>query len=424
MHRITLDYGADDPLLLEVAEECLRADCHGPRGERGAAAGRIVTAALDAPVEGPPLASHVVPGDRVVLAMAGSPPQADAVMAAVRARLVAAGIEAADLATLVAPPLDTATSPPGTAITAGAAAAGNAAASAFDPASDGQTSYVAADAAGRPIHLARQLVDADVVVAIGAWSWNAAFGGRGIDGEPWPAFSRRQCRHDLARALALRGRRALLHWKSANREATWQLGCGASLRLVAGRGDTLAAAVFGQPDEAARAARRAAVAWSPLVPAAAAVSIASLSDPQGGPDLLLRAVAAAARVTLPGGTICVASRMTVGFGAVFTRWREGVALEPLVREAAGSGDPTLLADALHTRLFARALRDRRLVLLSDLGAETVEELGIGHAATPEVVERLAHRAESVAILHEADKLLPRLGSSGRRGDHRRASRKR
>jgi len=28
-----------------------------------------------------------------------------------------------------------------------------------------------------------------------------------------------------------------------------------------------------------------------------------------------------------------------------------------------------------------------------------------------VVERLAHRAESVAILHEADRLLPRLGSA-------------
>jgi hypothetical protein len=100
--------------------------------------------------------------------------------------------------------------------------------------------------------------------------------------------------------------------------------------------------------------------------------------------------------------------MAERFGVVFTRWREGVALEPLVREAARSDDPALLADAVRTRLFARALRDRRLVLLCDLEADAVEELGLGHAATPEVVERLAHRAESVAILHEADRLLPRL----------------
>jgi len=49
------------------------------------------------------------------------------------------------------------------------------------------------------------------------------------------------------------------------------------------------------------------------------------------------------------------------------------------------------------------------VLLSDLDEATVEELEIGCAATPEVVERLAHRADSVTVLHEADRMLPRLG---------------
>ena len=32
----------------------------------------------------------------------------------------------------------------------------------------------------------------------------------------------------------------------------------------------------------------------------------------------------------------------------------------------------------------------------------------GFAATPEVVERLAHRSDSVTVLHEADRMLPRL----------------
>jgi len=47
------------------------------------------------------------------------------------------------------------------------------------------------------------------------------------------------------------------------------------------------------------------------------------------------------------------------------------------------------------------------VLLSDLDEATVEDLGFGHAASPEVVERLAHRAERVVVLHEADRMLPR-----------------
>jgi hypothetical protein len=66
-------------------------------------------------------------------------------------------------------------------------------------------------------------------------------------------------------------------------------------------------------------------------------------------------------------------------------------LEPLVKEAVRTGDPVLLADAFRTRLFARALGDRRLVLLSDLDEDTLGELDLGHASTPEVVERLAFR---------------------------------
>jgi hypothetical protein len=93
---------------------------------------------------------------------------------------------------------------------------------------------------------------------------------------------------------------------------------------------------------------------------------------------------------------------------IFARWREGAPLDGLVREALGTGDQPLIVDAFQTRFFARALGERRLVLLSDLDETTVEELELGFAATPEVVERLAHRAESVAVLHEADRMFPQV----------------
>jgi hypothetical protein len=123
--------------------------------------------------------------------------------------------------------------------------------------------------------------------------------------------------------------------------------------------------------------------------------------------VLLRAVAAAARVTHPGGTICVASRLSTAPGVIFSRWREGAPLDGLVREALATRDQVLITDAYETRFFARALGDRRLVLLSCLEEAAVEELELGFAATPEVVERLAHRAERVTVLHEADRMLPR-----------------
>lgn len=400
MPVITLDHGATAPLVLEVTAGTILADCRGPEGVQGAAARSLVEAAATAPAHGPPLAAHVVPGDRVLVAVAGDVPQVGDVVAALSGQLVGAGVDPGDVAVLHAAPVVADPRSPG-GLAPGVED--------FDPALDAATSYLAADADGRPLYLARSLVDADVVVAVGAWHWDAALGGRGLEGELWPAFARQACRRELVAALARRGRNALSDWRGALQEITWQLGVCAGLRLVAGRGGTLHAARFGLPDEAARGARIAAAGWCPRVDDQVELAVATLSDPAAGFDAVTRAVAAAARVTRPDGTICVACRVSAGPGIIFLRWRQGAPLEKLVREAVATGDPVLVADALQTRLFARALGDRRLVLLSDMAEETVEELEFGSAAAPEVVERLAHRAESLAVLHEADRMLPNAG---------------
>ena len=400
MSVITLDYGAADPLVLEVTEGTILADCRGPQGAQGTAARSLVEAATTAPAHGPPLAAHVVPGDRVLVAMAGHVPQAGDVVTALSGQLAGAGIAPDDIAVLHAAALDEGSAvsgslPPGV--------------TAFDPALDSATSYLAADADGRPLYLARNLVDADVVVAVGNWDWDAALGGRALNGELWPAFSRQACRRELVTSLARRGRKALADWKAALQEITWQLGVCASLRLVAGSGGTLHAACFGLPDEAAHRARAAAAGWCPRIDEPVELAVATLSDPAGGFGAVTRAVAAAARVTRPDGTICLASRVSAGPGILFLRWRQGAPLEKLVHEALATQDPQFVADALQARLFARALGDRRLVLLSDMAEDTVEELEFGSAGSPEVVERLAHRSDSLAVLHEADRMLPNAG---------------
>ncbi len=401
VHRISLDYGAADPLVLECREDTSVVAFDPPSGAAGDEARRITAAALAASVHAPPLVAHVVPGDRVVVALAGDIPQVEHVAAAVVACLVSAGVDAADVSLLQAPRL-------------GADAGGFSrkdptitGAEMFAPGLDDATSYLAADESGRPLYLARPLVDADVVVAVGEWGWNAALGGRAVEGELWPTFSRASCRRDLLLALARRGRGALADWKSGLHDILWQLGVCASLRLVRGAHGTLLAACFGLPDEASQRARSAAAAWSPKVDGVAGLAIASLSEPAGDFGTITAAVAAGARATRPGGTVCVASRLGEKPGIIFERWRQGAPLEGLVHEAVASGDNALLADALQTRLFARALDDRRLVLLSDLDESTVEELEFGYAATPEVIERLAHRAESLVVLPEADRCFPR-----------------
>ena len=397
---ISLPYGVDDPLILEVSARASAEELGGPLGVAGAEAEKCVAQALSAPVEGPPLVSHIVPGDRVVVALCGDLPQLVPVVAAVGQELTRGGVDAADLTILQAPALDIATGSEAGGVPEGWRG--------FDATVDADTSYLAADSRGEPLYLARALVDADVVIAIGVWAWDAALGGRSPEGELWPTFSRLTSRQAFTRQLTRRGRRALPEWRSEMEEIRWQVGLCASLRLVAGRNGSLAEAVFGLPEVAAAQARTHSAPWRPTVAQAAGLAIASLADPRGSLAGLTRAVAAAARVTSAQATICVAAKHLQTPGLIFSRWRQGAPLEPLVREAVNTGDVELMADALQTRLFARALGERRLVLLSELGEDTVEDLEFGFAATPEVVERLAHRASSLVVLHEADRLLPTL----------------
>jgi hypothetical protein len=392
---ITLDSAAG-PLELELAEGTLVTEFRGPEGVAGEAAARLVSEAAGSTAHGPPLAAHVVPGDRAAIAMAGEIPQAEAVLAALRECLASGGVADSDLTVLAAAPLDP-TSPPDP----------PAGAMSFDPAVESGTAYLAADAEARPLYFSRVLVDADVVVAVGRFGWDAALGGRSPEGELWPAFGRRDNRESLARELARRGRESLVDWRGAVHDITWQLGVCASLRLVAGRGDTLHAACFGLPEEATRAARAAAAAWRPAVEEPADLAVATLASDATGFGAVVRAIAAAARVTLPSGTIAVVAGAAFTPGIVLTRSRQGTPLGPLVREAIASGDPALIADAVEARLLARCLGDRRVVLLSSLDEAAVEEIGFGHAADSAVVERLANRAEQVVVLHEADRMFPR-----------------
>ena len=403
MARIRLSYGASEPLDLEIESQCVVAHAGGPAGVSDEAAFDLVASVIATPATGPPLASHLVPGDRVVIAISGEVPQAAAVVAAVRGCLETAGVDPADVTVLCGGPLEIES---GVVLQAGGCSVPGG--EPFEGGRESATSYLAADEAGRPLYLARALVDAHVVVTVGEWGWDAALGGRSVEGELWPAFSRPACRRELLVSLARKGRGALADWRTSMQHVAWQLGVCASLRLVRGAAGSLHTACFGLPEDAVHRARDAATAWSPEIPRPADLAVVSLSENGVGLGRLTRGVAAAARVTRPGGTICVASRLSAAPGPVFLRWRQAAPLDRLVHEAVGTGDPSLVADALQTRLFARALDDRRLVLLSDLDEATVEDLEFGYAAGPEAVERLARRAGSVVVLDEADRMLPRL----------------
>lgn len=393
---IELAAGHDEPIRLPRIEGQRSVECRGPQGVCEADAEGLVLEAVGQPAEGPPLPAHVVEGDRIVVAVAAEVPQNQAVLQSVVSTLAASGATADRIEVLrlwshrLQP------------VVAGATTV------IFDPNNESDTSYLMADEEANPLYVARALVDADVVVSVGSFGWNAGLGGRAIEGELWPAFSRTVASEQLRRTLALRPKGGHQTWKTTAHDVLWQMGVIAEVRAVSGVGDSLAHVSFGLPHAVTAAARRAARGWSPRVSQAAELTVASLSNPHASLETVVRAVAAASRVTYPDGTVCVVSRLSEQPGVVFTRWRQGVAVEPLVREAVRSGDTALIADAFLTRQIARSLGSRRLVLASDLEEAAVESLDIGHAASGEDVERLCQSAESLIVLHEADRMLPRL----------------
>ncbi|NDH95668.1 MAG: hypothetical protein EBZ13_14300, partial [Planctomycetia bacterium] len=108
--NIDLDYAAAGPLALAVGSAPLLANLEGPAGLSPAALATALAETLSQPLSGPPLRQHVVPGDRVVIALPGLLPgdttTLDLVVQGLTESLAAGGVDPSDITVLVAPPLE------------------------------------------------------------------------------------------------------------------------------------------------------------------------------------------------------------------------------------------------------------------------------------------------------------------------------
>lgn len=197
----------------------------GPEGFDIDASVALVRDALFQPVAGPALPDHVVPGDRVVIAQAGHLPGgqllSDAIYLAILESLQAGGVSPEDIQLVIAPPNIQSDDP---SHTVGSAVAPNQPfpATTFDPLNDSETAYLLADESGEPLHLARSLVDADVVLAVGSFGYDASLSGRSPEGELWPSFARQSRRQALVTSLLKNRRQALHHWRNEAEQITAQ----------------------------------------------------------------------------------------------------------------------------------------------------------------------------------------------------------
>ncbi len=160
-----LRYGADASVNLQI-EGGPQEPCGVPRGAPLPDTAAAVKAALDEPLEYPPLARCTTPGDRVAIALGAEVPQIAKVTAAIVQTLAAAGIDA-DGITILRNRGDADANAEDPCGLVPAHLAERIRVRTHDPANRRNLAYLAASEAGEPIFLNRMLTDADVVLPVG-----------------------------------------------------------------------------------------------------------------------------------------------------------------------------------------------------------------------------------------------------------------
>jgi nickel-dependent lactate racemase len=388
---------------LEVPAEALVADCSVARGAPLSDPAAAVAAALDDPLDFPPLRRATVPGDRIAIALEAGLPQADSIVAGIVHTLLQGSAQPQDIALVVAagdadqsreevarelvrslpeelrPAVDVVL---------------------HDPTDKNRLAYLAASSDGKPIYMNRTLCDADVVIPVGMLRMEDSLGYVGVHGALFPAFSdeltqQRFRAPSSSNWNALRRRRA----EEAD-EAAWMLGCQFSIQVVPGPGQTLLHVLVGDSGAVERRGRElCAAAWQFESSRRAQLVLVSI---EGGPEQqtwenFARALFAASQVVDDDGAIVLCTALARRPGPALRQLAsthdDQVVLHELMREKT--------PDAVPAKLLVE-LRDKvRVYLLSELPGEDVESLGLGYVESAGDVERLRRQFNSCIVLGNA-----------------------
>jgi nickel-dependent lactate racemase len=385
-----LKYGNGATLRLELADETRLTRCDAPRGHSLDDLGAAVRCALAEPLELPPLERAVVPGDKVVLAIAEPVPQIALIVAETVDVLLAAGIEVADV-TIVRTIEDRG-------LGAAEFTEAGAVICVHEPSDRESLSYLAASAEGKPIYINRAIHDADLVVSIGRIWPAGSLGDHGMHAGLLAAFSdtanRDRYRSPKPSLPAQRDR-----LRSDAEEAGWLLGMGYSIRVVPGAAGGVICVLAGEVAAVDRRGQEAyTAAWRCPIPQRAELVIATI---EGGAseqtwENLARALESAAAVASGEAAIAVCSELAVAPGAGLQQLIGAESLTAALRDIVHHKPP----DALAAGAVARALERGTVYLVSRLDDELVEDLGMRPLASDQV-SRLALHYGSVLVLANA-----------------------
>lgn len=395
---IRLDYGRRGRFVCDVAVGRIVSEHASPRPALDLA--DDVRSALEQPLDFPPFAQLFVPGDNVVLALDRHTPRSATVVAEVWKSLESRGVEPQSVRILQPagwdgePPADPRSELP-------PAVRKRMAWSIHDPDDRVSHAYLATTANGERIYLARELVEADVVVSVGELAFDSVIGYRGTNSVFYPGLSSR----DALRHAAGIGHSELTPdddrpLRQLIDEVAWLMGSLFSIQVVPSSGSDVACVVAGATESVLRRGKELlAENWLFQIDQRADIVVAAVDCDAGGHGWrqLGTALETARNLVVRGGAVVLltelAAELTPGLEFLRESKSPRDALLPLRKLSP--------VDLLPASQLAQAADWADVYLLSGLPDDIVRDLFMLPVADEQGVRLLLENRRSCVFLEAA-----------------------
>ena len=405
MTNLSLKFGGEQELRLHLPDGMLLAELAGPHAVALDDPVAAVAAAMATPIQFPPLPQATVPGDRIVLALDHGVPRADAIVAGIVHSLLEGYAKAGDIQ-LVRASSDSASARLSNPLGLLEPSVRDAIeVQIHDPHDTKSMSYLAASRDAKPIYLNRTIFDADVVIPIGVLRLEESLNYLGVYSGLFPTFSDQETLERFRTIMTKDWAAHRQRCREESAEAAWLLGTQMIVQVVPGPGESLLHVLAGDPEAVAKHGRQLCeAAWRHEVPGRASLVIAAI---EGGQEQqtwhnLARAIHAASQIVHEEGTIVLCTEIATPPGPALRKLAavdEDAALERKLQRQNS-------ADALPAWTLLEARRHARVLLLSRLDGETVEDLGLGFVEHAQDIDRLGRQHESCIVLANAQHAYP------------------
>ncbi|MBI3860763.1 MAG: DUF2088 domain-containing protein [Planctomycetia bacterium] len=398
MQSLSFKYGRQREFSCEIDPRRIVA-CHAGPAPIADLAGKVHSA-LNTPLDFPSLVQVCIPGDKVVVALDRHTPGSSELIAGIWEMLDQRGVIPADLQVLQPPALGGMTlADPRSLLPEGIRS--ELKWTVHDATDPRKQAYLAATARGERIYLARDLVDADVVISAGMIAYDSLLGYRGTNSVFYPGLSNAEAiartRGEGHSELGPDDDRPL---RQSIDEIAWLLGTQFSVQVLPAAGGGAAGVIAGAYDRVFRKGRKMlADAWRVELADRAEMVVAAVeADCAGhGWDQVGAALATARNLVEKGGKIVLLSELDaepeIGIEIIRKSESARAALAPIRKQA-----PVDLQSATQ---FAMAADWARVYLVSRLPPGIVEELFMVPVENDRELAKVLGEKEPCVILESA-----------------------